>query len=142
MVGGGGWQALRPKVGGVVDVVTRKSRGCARRRMSRRVSGSVWIRLQFSGCSNVVVTRGTKAKTVSRRVYGVGVGVVSSRVRSGRRLGLLACLGLGVRPVGRQQQRLCTKSCRVSDCDFWHQVSLTAGSARGRSRIQYSCLHT
>jgi hypothetical protein len=37
MGGGGGWQALRLEVGAVVDVVTRKSRGCARRVLYGRV---------------------------------------------------------------------------------------------------------
>ena len=107
MVGGDGWQALRPKVGGVVDVVTRKSRGSARGRISRRVVGLTCDRLQFTGCNNVVATRENKAKAELRRGYGVRVGV--SVVESTKwEAGLARWVDDEAR---RRQQRPCTKSC-------------------------------
>jgi len=110
---------LRPEVGGVVDVVTRKSRGCARRRVSRRVVGSMCDGLQFLGCNNVVVTRGKKSK-----------GGVAQGEWGGCRGGVVKSMkweaGLAwwvVRRVEGSSARAQSRA-HVSDCDFWQRASL------------------
>ena len=82
-------------MGGVVDVVTRKSRGCARRRISRRVFGAVWIRLQIFGLQQCGGNKRNKSKGgVAQGVWGEYRGGVVKSTKW-EEAGL-ACLGLGV----------------------------------------------
>ena len=94
------------------------------------------IDYNFRVATNVAVPRVIKAKAVLCRVNGEGVGVVSSRVRSGR-LGLVG--GCERRVEGgssdRAQSRACDRAVTFGNENAWKPVR------HAGSMIQYSCLH-